>query len=81
MKMTMKHNGRSAEEIATLFGELTNAEILRVTKSGEFATVHYREVPNGYGSDSDGSECKMCGKEWSLNEEGYCSQCWVIWNS
>lgn len=25
--------------------------------------------------------CKMCGKEWSLNEEGYCSQCWVVWNS
>jgi len=26
-------------------------------------------------------ECKMCGKERPLNEQGYCSQCWVIWNS
>jgi len=27
------------------------------------------------------SECNMCGRERSLNEHGYCSQCWVIWNS
>lgn len=26
--------------------------------------------------------CKMCGNEWkSLNAAGYCSSCWVIWNS
>lgn len=27
------------------------------------------------------SECNMCGKERSLNSEGYCSQCWQVWNS
>lgn len=26
-------------------------------------------------------ECKMCGKESRTNNEGYCSQCWTIWNS
>lgn len=26
-------------------------------------------------------ECKMCGKERNLNNEGYCSPCWQIWNS
>jgi len=26
-------------------------------------------------------ECKMCGKERSLNHEGYCSHCWQVWNS
>jgi hypothetical protein len=26
--------------------------------------------------------CKMCGVEWkSLNEDGYCSSCWTVWNS
>lgn len=27
------------------------------------------------------SECVMCGKERSVNSEGYCGQCWVVWNS
>lgn len=27
------------------------------------------------------SECKMCGKERILNDEGYCSECWQVWNS
>lgn len=26
-------------------------------------------------------ECVMCGKERVLNEKGYCSECWQIWNS
>ena len=26
-------------------------------------------------------DCKMCGKGRSLNNEGYCSSCWQIWNS
>jgi hypothetical protein len=26
--------------------------------------------------------CKMCGNEWkSLNQQGYCSSCWTVWNS
>jgi len=29
----------------------------------------------------EGQECNMCGKERSLNDQGYCSQCWTIWNS
>ena len=36
---------------------------------------YYRDV------FADDEECKMCGKERSLNTEGYCSQCWQIWNS
>lgn len=26
-------------------------------------------------------ECSMCGRERNINDSGYCSQCWVIWNS
>jgi len=26
-------------------------------------------------------ECNMCGRERNINDSGYCSQCWVIWNS
>lgn len=27
------------------------------------------------------AECAMCGKERVINDSGYCSQCWQIWNS
>ena len=30
---------------------------------------------------ADGMECVMCGRERSLNDDGYCSSCWTIWNS
>lgn len=26
-------------------------------------------------------ECNMCGKERPVNDEGYCSSCWQVWNS
>jgi len=26
-------------------------------------------------------ECNMCGRERFLNDEGYCSFCWQVWNS
>lgn len=26
-------------------------------------------------------ECSMCGRERNINDSGYCSQCWVNWNS
>lgn len=26
-------------------------------------------------------ECVMCGKERPVNDEGYCSSCWQVWNS
>lgn len=32
--------------------------------------------------DATSSGCKMCGNEHkSLNEQGYCSSCWTVWNS
>lgn len=32
--------------------------------------------------DAISQGCKMCGNEWkSLNEKGYCSSCWTVWNS
>lgn len=36
-------------------------------------TAHDDAVSNG---------CQMCGNEHkSLNEQGYCSSCWTVWNS
>lgn len=35
----------------------------------------------GYESDVYESECSMCGKERCMNTDGYCSQCWQVWNS
>lgn len=53
--------------------------------SGETEPDHY--VPD-YGEQYefdddfiDLPECKMCGKERNVNKEGYCSQCWQVWNS
>lgn len=37
-----------------------------------------------YGTESLPSHqiCAMCGNEWkSLNDDGYCSSCWQVWNS
>lgn len=32
--------------------------------------------------DATSQGCQMCGNEWkSLNEQGYCSSCWTVWNS
>lgn len=32
--------------------------------------------------DAVSGGCQMCGNEWkSLNKQGYCSNCWAIWNS
>jgi len=25
-------------------------------------------------------ECNMCGRERNINDSGYCSQCWQVWN-
>lgn len=30
---------------------------------------------------TDLPECVMCGKERNVNDKGYCSECWQIWNS
>jgi len=46
--------------------------------------TYYRIIKadhDNYDDEPFTQECKMCGKERTLNEEGYCSQCWLIWNS
>lgn len=37
-------------------------------------------LDHGYSEPYD-SECVMCGKERSLNDEGYCGSCWTVWTS
>lgn len=43
------------------------------------AEFWYEDDPDYTEIDDD--ECVMCGKERSLNDKGYCSQCWQVWNS
>ena len=46
-------------------------------RSAEKMRVSIRKARAWDGDD----ECKMCGKERILNNEGYCSSCWQVWNS
>ena len=50
-----------------------------IDKQNELASEYKERVSRRDYIRSD--ECKMCGGEWPLNDEGYCSRCWNIWKS
>jgi len=84
MKRRFRVTDANAEDIKAMIEQITNARVLSIKIVGEFAEVEMEESvydePILEEAPWD-DECVMCGKERQLNLEGYCSQCWQIWNS
>jgi len=92
MKITIRV--ATADDITNLLKYLTVYSDARVNSysvdsKGEMMVQLTNEPPsrniepeNVREHDDDYScECKMCGGERPLNDDGYCSRCWQIWNS
>lgn len=84
MKRRFRVTEANAEDIKAMIEQITNARVLSITISDEWAEVEMEEPMY----DEDileeepwDDECVMCGRERRLNQEGYCSSCWAIWNS
>lgn len=84
MKRRFRVTDANAEDIKAMIEQITNARVLSIVITDNWAEVEMDEPVY----DEDileeepwDSECVMCGCERKLNNEGYCSSCWQIWNS
>lgn len=68
-------------EVVDMIAQLTDGKVVKVGQEGDKLTIEIQEKQSEEFSIYIDVECKMCGCERSLNDEGYCSSCWVIWNS
>jgi len=86
--------GADAFEMKEMFESTGRAKVTAfMIRGGKITFIHEEVEPEPEPEDFEASwraelalsmwddECKMCGKDRSLNDEGYCSSCWQIWNS
>lgn len=66
-------------ELVEAIEQITEAKVTQVAEVGEMLTFKVEWPQPAWRYEEP--ECKMCGKDVSLNDEGYCSSCWMIWNS
>lgn len=84
-EISIKHDTymMTIHDVVVAIEELTTAKVVKLTvdEDGKMTfTLEYNDPGSGE-TEPDYPECKMCGKERNVNNEGYCSQCWAIWNS
>jgi hypothetical protein len=64
-------------QVVQAIEELTGVKVVKITDdNGQLTFTLQEPEPIRY----EEPICKMCGGDWSLKDEGYCSRCWVIWN-
>lgn len=45
----MATQGKTALEIATMIESVSNVEVIKITITGDVATIDYRDIPMGFG--------------------------------
>ncbi len=85
MRTTMTFSGMSVDDCMELVSQIELISGVHATGftylSDGRIEVHFDENDEITEIQDYSGDCKMCGGDKPLNDAGYCSWCWQIWNS